>query len=299
MKAIILAGGKGTRLYPITKYYQKQLLPIHDKPMIYYALSIPMMIGINEIAIVSTPKGLESLRELFGEGELLGLKIKYFEQCENDCIGIAYAILRCEEYIGDDDFVLVLGDTVLYGAELVNYLKYAKDSLQTKKKAVIFETYISNTNQFGSILYDNVNKPIDIVEKSNYNKQNKAVPGVYFLTKDIFKYSKNISKSNRGEYEITSALKKYLEDEKLIIKKCGRGIIWIDTGTFSAISMATEFISIVQKNLGIIIACLEEISLKQGWISCNKLIDSYELYSGTEYGEYMKKIAQNMIGEKI
>lgn len=289
MKGIILSSGNGTRLRPITCAYQKQLLPVYDKPMIYYSISLLMMLEIRDIAIVITGKAMEPLKNLLNNGRFTGINITYIREDENECEGIAKAMTRCCEFIQDDNFVMVLGDTLLYGAELVSYLKKGKDILEHKNHAFIFETLVSDPTQFGTIQYDENNKPIRIVEKSKVIFNHRAIPGIYFFTPEAMEYAKKISKSARNEYEITSVLQEYMQRGALEIQQCGRGIMWIDTGTPNTINNAASLVQLIEENTGVVIACLEEIAYNNGWIDKQQLAEAAEYYKGTEYGDYLLK----------
>lgn len=290
MKGIVLSGGKGTRLRPITSAYQKQLLPIYDKPMIYYPISLLMMLGIREIAIIITSKALNALKEVINDGKYIGLQIEYIVDDTSE--GIAKAMTRCKDFVGDDNFVMVLGDTLLYGAELGTYLNKGKEILENKKHAFVFETIVSDPTQFGTVFYNKNYEPERIIEKSKEVFNKRAIPGIYFLTSEAMEYAKYIQKSSRNEYEIISILEEYLKRGALEIQKCGRGIIWIDTGTPKTINMASNIIHIIQESMGIVIACLEELAYNNGWISEEQLKEANQFYEGTEYGEYLTKFYQ-------
>ncbi len=292
MKGIILSGGNGTRLRPITGAYQKQLLPVYDKPMIYYAISLLMMIEIRDIAIVITGKAMKSLETLMNDGEYTGLNITYLREDEDECEGIAKAMRRCKEFIGVDNFVMVLGDTLLYGAELINYLKRGRDVLEKKGHAFVFETLVSDPTQFGTVMYDGNNNPQRIVEKSQERINSRAIPGIYFLTSEAMQFADAITKSDRNEYEITSVLEEYMKRGKLETQKCGRGIVWIDTGTPNSINNASNLVRLIEENTGNIIACLEEIAYNNGWIDRSKLEMAIAFNAGTEYGDYLTKCLQ-------
>lgn len=289
MKGIILSGGNGTRLRPITGAYQKQLLPLYDKPMIYYPISLLMMLGIRDITIVVTGKAMSSLKEMLSDGRFTGLNITYVREDEDKCEGIAKAMWRCREYIKDDNFVMVLGDTLLYGAELINYLNYGKSILEEKNHAFVFETLVADSSQFGTIEYDEQHSPQRIVEKNKERINPRAVPGIYFFTSKAMEYAEKVSKSARNEYEITSVLEEYMRLGTLEIQQCGRGIIWIDTGTPNAINDASNLVRLIEETTGNYIACLEEIAFNNGWIDKNQLMRAIEHHKGTEYGDYLQK----------
>lgn len=290
MKGIILSGGNGTRLRPITCAYQKQLLPVYNKPMIYYPISLLMMLGIRDIAIIITSKAVDALKVLMNNGKYTGLNIEYIVDDTSE--GIAKAMTRCSDFIGDDNFVMVLGDTMLYGAELGTYLSKGKESLDKRKHAFVLETIVSNPNQFGTVLYNENKEPQRIIEKSEMIFNWRAIPGIYFFTSEAMEFAKYIEKSARMEYEITSILEEYLKRGTLEIQKCGRGIIWIDTGTPKTINAASNIVQLVEENMGIVLACLEELAYNNGWISEEQLREASIFYEGTEYGEYLNKCIQ-------
>ncbi|MEF3279910.1 MAG: glucose-1-phosphate thymidylyltransferase RfbA [Elusimicrobiota bacterium] len=288
MKGIILAGGSGTRLYPITLGVSKQLLPIYDKPMIYYPLSVLMLCGIKDILIISTPKDISRFKDIFGDGKNLGLSISYEEQPEPN--GIAEAFIIGEKFIDNDDVALVLGDNIFYGHGLSELLVDAKESLK-KNKAVVFGYYVSDPQRYGVISFDKNRNVISIEEKPKIPKSNWAVVGLYFYPKDVVKKAKTLKPSKRGELEITDLNKIYLSLERLVVKLMGRGYAWLDTGTYESLIEASEFIQTVEKRQGLKIGCVEEIAYKQGFITRDELIKIAEKYSNNSYGEYLFKIA--------
>jgi glucose-1-phosphate thymidylyltransferase len=286
MKGIILAGGSGTRLYPLTKVISKQLLPVYDKPMIYYPLSILMMAGIKEILIISTPKDLPNFEQLFGNGNQLGLKIEYAEQPSPD--GLAQAFIIGEKFIGDDDVCLILGDNIFYGAGLQNILHQAKKIVETEKNSVVFGYEVKNPNRYGVAEIDEHNKVKSIEEKPEKPKSNYAVVGLYFYTNEVIQIAKSIKPSKRGELEITSVNQQFLNKNKLSMQLLGRGFAWLDSGTHESLNEATEFIKIIEKRTGLKVACLEEIAYKQGYITKQQIIQSADSYGKSSYGDYLR-----------
>ncbi len=287
MKGIILAGGSGTRLHPLTLVVSKQLLPIYDKPMIYYPLSVLMLAGIREILIISTPNDLPNFKYLFGNGEQLGLKISYKEQPSPD--GLAQAFILGEEFIGDDNVCLVLGDNIFFGS---GFKKVLRDSLKKVKKdntAIIFGNYVEKPERFGIAEVDKDLNVISLEEKPSNPKSNFAVVGLYFYPNSVVEIAKNIKPSDRGELEITSVNEEYLKNNNLSIKLLNRGFAWIDTGTLDSLSEATEFVKAVEKRTALKIGCVEEIALSYNWISKDILSKSIENKKGNYY-EYLRKI---------
>jgi len=287
MKGIILAGGSGTRLHPLTLVVSKQLLPIYDKPMIYYPLSVLMLAGIREILIISTPNDLPNFKYLFGNGEHLGLKISYKEQPSPD--GLAQAFILGDEFIGDDNVCLVLGDNIFFGS---GFKKVLRDSLKKVKKdntAIIFGNYVEKPERFGIAEVDKDLNVISLEEKPSNPKSNFAVVGLYFYPNSVVEIAKNIKPSDRGELEITSVNEEYLKNNNLSIKLLNRGFAWIDTGTLDSLSEATEFVKAVEKRTGLKIGCVEEIALSYDWINKDILSKSIENKKG-DYYEYLRKI---------
>jgi len=273
MKGIILAGGSGTRLHPLTISVSKQLLPIHDKPMIYYPISILMMSGIREILIISTPHDLPNFKNLLGDGSQFGVKFEYKEQQKPE--GLAQAFLIGEEFIGDSDVCLALGDNIFYGAGLVNLLNGVKNKIKNDGGAVIFGSYVNDPENYGVAEFDQNNNVISIEEKPLNPKSNYAIVGLYFYSNDVINKAKKVSPSERGELEITSVNQFFLEEKKLKLELLSRGFAWLDTGTHKALTEATEFVKSVENRTGLKIACLEEIALIYKWIdkeSLNKRI---------------------------
>jgi glucose-1-phosphate thymidylyltransferase len=288
MKGIILAGGAGTRLHPITKVVSKQLLPIYDKPMIYYPLSVLMLAGIREILIISTPHDLPNFERLFGDGSQLGLKFSYIEQPSPD--GLAQAFILGEEFIGDDDVCLVLGDNIFYGAGLQKLLKQSVETITKENKAVVFGYYVEDPERYGVAEVDEVGNVLSIEEKPMQPKSNYAVVGLYFYPNSVVKIAKNVKPSQRGELEITSVNQEYLNLRQLKLQTLSRGYAWLDTGTNEALSEATEFVKAVEKRTSLKIACIEEIAYKMGFINTNVLKENIQAHGKSSYGEYLKKL---------
>lgn len=288
MKGIILAGGAGTRLHPITKVVSKQLLPIYDKPMIYYPLSVLMLAGIKEILIISTPHDLPNFEKLFGDGNQLGLKLSYIEQPSPD--GLAQAFILGESFIGDDDVCLILGDNIFYGAGLQKLLINSVSIVQTEKKAVIFGYYVDDPERYGVAEIDKEGNVLSIIEKPIHPKSNNAVVGLYFYPNAVVQIAKKIKPSDRGELEITSINQEYLNRRELKLQTLSRGFAWLDTGTHEALTEATEFVKAVEKRTGLKIACIEEIAYKMSYIDKNQLKKlGLELGKST-YSNYLKKL---------
>jgi glucose-1-phosphate thymidylyltransferase len=288
MKGIILAGGAGTRLHPITQVVSKQLLPIYDKPMIYYPLSVLMLAGIREILIISTPHDLPNFEKLFGDGSHLGLKFTYTEQPSPD--GLAQAFIIGEEFIGNDDVCLVLGDNIFYGAGLQKMLTQSVQTVKEENKAVIFGYYVDDPQRYGIAVVDKQGNVLSIEEKPQHPKSNNAVVGLYFYPNSVVSIAKNVQPSARGELEITSVNAEYLHRQQLKLQTLSRGFAWLDTGTHEAMSEATEFVKAVEKRTSLKIACPEEIALHFGWITREQLKQQIEGMKG-KYFEYLQKIA--------
>lgn len=285
MKGIILAGGSGTRLYPITVAVSKQLLPVYDKPMIYYPLSTLMMAGIKDILIISTPLHLDMFKLLLGSGENLGINISYAIQ--EKPVGLADAFRVGKDFIGNDNVSLILGDNMIYGPMLENMLKQAS---KLEKGGIIFGYEVADPTSYGVVEIDKNGKAISIEEKPNEPKSNLAVPGLYFYDNNVVKYANEIKPSERGELEITDINKVYMERNELKVITLGRGYAWFDTGTPDRLNEAGDFVRAIQLRQGIQIACLEEIAYNNNWISEDKLTKQAELYKKTDYGKYIKKV---------
>lgn len=287
MKGIVLAGGSGTRLYPITKAVSKQLLPLYDKPMIYYPISVLMLAGIKEILIISTPRDLPMYKDLLGDGESLGIKFSYAVQ--DDPNGLAEAFIIGEEFIGDDNVALILGDNVFHGHRFTEILERAT---KLEEGAVIFGYYTNNPKAFGVVEFDKEWNVISVEEKPENPKSNYIVPGLYFYDNDVIEIAKNVEPSLRGEVEITSINEEYLKRGKLKVELLGRGMAWLDTGTHEGLLEAANFIETIQKRQGLYIACLEEIAYYKGYITKEQLLETAEELKKTDYGEYLFNLAK-------
>jgi len=285
LKGIILAGGKGTRLYPATKSISKQILPIYDKPMIYYPLSVLMLAGIREILIISTARDLPLFEELLGDGSHLGLELSYEIQDEPN--GLAEAFIVGEDFIGDDNVSLILGDNVFFGQGFTPKLKKAAN---LNKGATIFGYYVTNPESFGVVEFDEEQKVISLEEKPDTPKSNYVVPGLYFYDNSVVEKAKNIKPSDRGELEITDLNKLYMEDDNLNVELLGRGLAWLDTGTHDGLLNAANFVEAVQKRQGLYIACVEEIAYRNGWIDDKELLNLADDLSKTDYGKYLSNL---------
>lgn len=287
MKGIILAGGSGTRLHPLTLAVSKQLLPVYDKPMIYYPLSVLMLAGIREILIISTPEDLPNFKKLLGDGSRFGIQLSYKEQPSPD--GLAQAFILGEEFIGNDDVCLVLGDNIFYGAGLQKLLKQAINTVEEEDKAVVFGNYVNDPERYGVAEFDADKNVVSIEEKPKAPKSNYAVVGLYFYPNSVINIAKNVKPSHRGELEITSVNQAYLEQRKLKLEILSRGFAWLDTGTHEALTEATEFVKAVEKRTGLKIACLEEIAYTYKWISKEDLLTQLDETKGLYY-EYIGKV---------
>jgi len=290
MKGIILAGGSGTRLYPLTLVTSKQLLPVYDKPMIFYPLSVLMMAGIKDILIISTPQDLPNFEKLFGDGSNLGIKLSYKVQPSPD--GLAQAFILGEEFINGDSCAMVLGDNIFYGSGLVAHLK---DAAAREDGATVFGYYVEDPERFGIVEFDADGKAISIEEKPANPKSNYCVTGLYFYDKHVCEYAKSIKPSHRGELEITDLNSVYLENGNLNVVTLGRGYAWLDTGTMDALAEATEFIKVIENRQGIQISAIEEIAFRNKWISKEQLIEHANKYGKSPYGAHLRKVAEGKI----
>ena len=291
MKGIVLAGGSGTRLYPITKGVSKQLLPIYDKPMIYYPISVLMLAGIREILIISTPNDLPGFRRLLGDGSDYGVSFEYAEQPSPD--GLAQAFIISEQFIGDDCACLVLGDNIFYGQGFTGMLRKAVQSAEVDSKATIFGDQVPDPERFGVAEIDSEGNVISIEEKPAHPKSNYAVVGLYFYPNKVVEVAKNIKPSARGELEITSVNDRFREDGELKLQVFGRGFAWLDTGTQESLFDASRFVEVVESRQGVQIACLEEIAWRKGWISDNDMLRLAEPMKRNAYGQYMINLVKN------
>lgn len=290
MKGIILAGGSGTRLHPLTQVVSKQLLPIYDKPMIYYPLSVLMLAGIKEILIISTPHDLPNFKKLFGDGSQIGLKLSYVEQPSPD--GLAQAFILGEEFIGNDDVCLILGDNIFYGAGLQNLLSNAVNIVTQKNEATVFGYYVDDPERYGVAEFDESGKVLSIEEKPLDPKSNFAVVGLYFYPNSVVEIAKNVKPSHRGELEITTVNQEYLNQGKLNLQLMGRGFAWLDTGTHESLTEATEFVKAVEKRTGLKIACIEEVAYRKGFINKEEFQNCANGLGKSSYADYLRKIVK-------
>lgn len=291
MKGIILAGGSGTRLYPITKAVSKQILPLYDKPMIYYPLSVLMLAGIREVLIISTPRDLPVFKELFGDGAWLGMKFQYAVQDKPR--GLADAFIVGKDFIGSDDVALVLGDNIFYGQSFSKTLKTAAEKVRTQKGAVIFGYYVADPTAYGVVEFDKNGNALGIEEKPAHPKSNYAVPGLYFYDNSVVEIAANVKPSARGEIEITAVNNEYLARKQLKVELLGRGMAWLDTGTYDGLLEASNFIATIEKRQGLYVSCIEEIAYANGWISKEQLLELAKGYK-TDYGRYLEFIANSV-----
>ena len=288
MKGIVLAGGSGTRLYPITKGISKQLIPIFDKPMIYYPISVLMLAGIRDILIISTPADLPSFRRLLGDGSNFGVRLEYAEQSSPD--GLAQAFIIGEKFIGDDSVCLVLGDNIFHGSGLVNLLQEAVRTAEEDRKATVFGYWVSDPERYGVAEFDRDGNCLSIEEKPEHPKSNYAVVGLYFYPNKVVDVAKTIKPSARGELEITTVNQHFLEDRELKVQTLGRGFAWLDTGTHDSLSEASTFIEVIEKRQGLKVACLEGIAFRKGWITADKLREVAQPMLKNQYGQYLLQV---------
>ena len=292
MKGIILAGGSGTRLYPLTKAISKQIMPVYDKPMIYYPLSTLMLAGIREVLIISTPRDLPVFKDLFGDGSQLGMRFEYAIQEQPR--GLADAFIIGEEFIGDDAVALVLGDNIFYGQSFSKVLRNVAARTEAEKGATIFGYYVRDPREYGVVEFDENGKALSIEEKPENPKSNYAVPGLYFYDNDVVEIAKNVKPSARGEIEITSINNEYLNRGTLNVETLGRGFAWLDTGNHDMLLPAADFVYAFQKRQGLYVSCIEEIAYKRGFIDKAQLIDLAQPLLKTDYGKYLIEVAEGL-----
>ena len=292
-KGIILAGGSGTRLYPLTLAISKQIMPVYDKPMIYYPLAVLMQADIREVLIISTPRDVVVFQELLGDGSKWGMRFEYKVQEKPN--GLAEAFLIGEDFIGDDNVAMILGDNMFYGEHLAEKLKNASER---EDEATIFGYYVKDPKAYGVVEIDKEGKAISIEEKPENPKSNYAVPGLYFYTNDVIEIAKNVKPSARGELEITTVNEEYMKMGKLCVEKLGRGMTWFDTGTHDALLETASFVQTIQKRQGLQISCPEEIAYNKGWITADELLQLAQKFMKTAYGQYLKDLAENKLGKE-
>lgn len=297
MKGIILAGGSGTRLYPITRGVCKQLLPIYDKPMIYYPLSVLMLAGIRDILIISTPLDLPRFKDIFGSGEDLGLRFSYKEQAQPN--GLAEAFIIGEEFVGKDTVSLVLGDNIFFGQGFTEMLRKSVQDVHSLGGATVFGYYVNDPERYGIVEFDKQGRVLSVEEKPKQPKSKYAITGLYFYDNDVVKIAKSIKPSWRGELEITDVNRAYLEQNKLRAELMGRGYAWLDTGTHESLLEAGEFISTIEKRQGLKVACIEEIAYTQGFIDKQKLLKAAEDHKKNSYGDYLKMVAEQEVPHAV
>lgn len=293
MKGIILAGGSGTRLYPLTMITSKQLLPIYDKPMIYYPLSTLMLAGIRDILIISTPQDLPNFQKLLGDGSNYGIKLSYKEQPSPD--GLAQAFIIGEEFISDDCCAMILGDNIFYGNGLSSILRKAVENAEVNGLASVFGYYVNDPQRFGIVGFDKDGKILSVEEKPEHPKSNYAITGLYFYDNSVVRKAKELKPSARGELEITDLNRLFLEEDKLKVQLLGRGYAWLDTGTMNSLLDAADFVKMVEERQGIMVSAVEEVAYRNKWITKATLLAAAERYGKSQYGEYLKKITQDRI----
>ena len=293
MKGIILAGGSGTRLYPLTKGVSKQLMPIYDKPMIYYPLSVLMLAGIQEVLIISTPEDLPRFRQLLGDGTDIGMKFEYIVQPSPD--GLAQAFILGKDFIGNDDACLILGDNIYYGHGMTGMLSNAVSNAKDKNMATVFGYHVHDPERYGVVDFDSTGKALSIEEKPDSPKSNYAVTGLYFYPNDVVKKAAEVIPSDRGELEITTVNQMYLNEERLTVELMGRGYAWLDTGTHESLLEASTFIETIERRQGLKVACIEEIAFEQGYITKEQLIELAQPLAKNQYGQYLLRRAEEVI----
>jgi glucose-1-phosphate thymidylyltransferase len=293
MKGIILAGGSGTRLYPLTKGVSKQLMPIYDKPMIYYPLSVLMLAGIQEVLIISTPEDLSRFEQLLGDGSDIGMKFEYIVQPSPD--GLAQAFILGKDFIGDDDTCLILGDNIYYGHGMTDMLSNAVSNAKDKNMATVFGYHVHDPERYGVVDFDSTGKALSIEEKPGSPKSNYAVTGLYFYPNDVVKKAAEVVPSDRGELEITTVNQMYLGEERLTVELMGRGYAWLDTGTHESLLEASTFIETIERRQGLKVACIEEIAFEKGYIAKEQLIELAQPLSKNQYGQYLLRRAEEVI----
>ena len=292
MKGIILAGGSGTRLYPLTKGISKQLMPIYDKPMIYYPLSILMLSGIKEVAIISTTEDLPRFEQLLGDGSEIGMKFEYIVQPSPD--GLAQAFILSKDFIGDDDACLILGDNIYYGYGISHMLANAVSNAKDKNMATVFGYHVKDPERYGVVDFDATGKAVSIEEKPKTPKSNYAVTGLYFYPNDVIKKACEVAPSDRGELEITTVNQMYLNEERLSVELMGRGYAWLDTGTHESLLEASTFIETIERRQGLKVACIEEIAFEKGYINKEQLIELAQPLAKNQYGQYLLRLAEEV-----
>ena len=293
MKGIILAGGAGTRLYPLTMVTSKQLLPVYDKPMIYYPLSTLMLAGIQDILIISTPQDTPRFENMLGDGSQYGIHLQYKVQPSPD--GLAQAFILGEDFIGDDCCAMILGDNIFYGNGFSKILKAARDNAEEKGRCTVFGYYVSDPERFGVVEFDKDGRVLSVEEKPEEPKSNYAITGLYFYNKDVVKMAKTVKPSARGELEITTLNDMYLQQQELDVQLLGRGFAWLDTGTMESLVDAADFVRMVEKRQGIKISAPEEIGYKYGWINKEKLLESAARYGKSPYGQHLRNVADDKL----